>query len=170
MWRYWDGSQWTEHRHPGLPGAPPRDRASTVLLVVSYAGALLLPIVGFILGIVLLVRRQTAHGLAVVLISVAVTILAWQFLDDVEELNQSRQQDRSRKRTIWAKASSGTRALSPVAWRTTTTASLRAATCSSLRPTTAPTDYKPAACSSALLLSTARRSRVAAIHKWGRAL
>ena len=47
--RYWDGSQWTEHTHPGLPGAPPRDRASTVLLVVSYAGALLLPIVGFIL-------------------------------------------------------------------------------------------------------------------------
>ena len=92
-WRYWDGSQWTEHRHPGLPPAPPRDRASTVLLVVSYAGALLLPIVGFILGIVLLVRRQTAHGVAVVLISVAMTIVAWQFLDDIEELNQSLQQD-----------------------------------------------------------------------------
>ena len=31
--------------------------------------------------------------MAVVLISVAITIVAWQFLDDIEELNQSLQQD-----------------------------------------------------------------------------
>lgn len=89
MQRYWDGKQWTEHRAPAQP--EPQDRGSGVLIGVSYAAALLLPIVGFILGIVLLVRRETGHGLAVFLISIAMGFLACQLLvnDAEEELNQS---------------------------------------------------------------------------------
>lgn len=72
--RYWTGSEWTDQRAPMAP--KPEDRASGVLLFVSYAAAFLLPLIGFILGIVLLVRRQTGHGVAVVLISLAVGIAA----------------------------------------------------------------------------------------------
>jgi hypothetical protein len=62
------------------------DKGAGVLVVVSYLAALFIPIIGFILGIVLLVRRQTGHGLAVVLISVAVGIAACAlFLEDTEE-------------------------------------------------------------------------------------
>lgn len=68
--QYWDGQQWTDARRP----TPEPDKGSTALVVVGYITAVFLPIVGFILGIVLLVRRQTGHGLAVFLISIAVGV------------------------------------------------------------------------------------------------
>lgn len=71
--QYWDGAQWTDARRPR--GAP-KERGSTALVVVAYVSALLLPILGFILGLVLLVRRQTVHGLACVLLSIAVGLAA----------------------------------------------------------------------------------------------
>jgi hypothetical protein len=82
--RYWNGEQWTDQRAPMAPKQ--EDKGAGVLVVVSYLAALFIPIIGFILGIVLLVRRQTGHGLAVVLISVAVGIAACAlFLEDTEE-------------------------------------------------------------------------------------
>ncbi len=69
--RYWDGQAWTDQRAPieeGGEGAP------GWMLAVGYLGAFLLPLVGFIVGIVLLVRRQFGHGIAIVGISVAVAV------------------------------------------------------------------------------------------------
>jgi hypothetical protein len=88
--RYWTGSEWTDQRAPlneKLGRAhEQQDKGAGALVVVGYLTAFLLPIVGFILGIVLLVRRQTAHGLAVFLISIAVGVLACSIaLDDAEE-------------------------------------------------------------------------------------
>lgn len=87
--RYWDGSRWTAHRAP--LAAQTKERGAGALVVVGYVTALLLPIIGFILGTVLLVRRQTGHGLAVVVISLAVGIGACAIaLNDAdEELNRS---------------------------------------------------------------------------------
>jgi hypothetical protein len=82
--RYWDGTQWTDSRAPRPQAA--EDKGAGVLVVVGYLTAFLLPIVGFILGIVLMVRRQTGHGLAVFLISIAVGIGACAIaLSDAEE-------------------------------------------------------------------------------------
>lgn len=71
--RYWDGERWTDNR---APLQSQEDSGSTVLVVVSYLAALLLPIVGFVLGLVLLVRRQTMHGVAVVVLALAVGLAA----------------------------------------------------------------------------------------------
>jgi Protein of unknown function (DUF2510) len=73
--RYWDGSQWTDQRAPAPPTAR-EDRGAGALVVVGYITAFVLPIIGFIIGIILLVRRQTGHGLAVFLISIAVGFAA----------------------------------------------------------------------------------------------
>lgn len=92
--QYWDGQRWTDakrpsQREPSVPAKQTEDRGSTALVVVGYITAVLLPIVGFILGIVLLVRRQTGHGLAVFLISIAVMIGGCALLlsDTENELN-----------------------------------------------------------------------------------
>lgn len=96
MEQYWDGSRWTDARRPRATGAsaatPARaeeDRGSTALVVVGYLTAFFLPIIGFILGIVLLVRRETGHGLAVFLISIAVGVAACSiaFNDAEDELD-----------------------------------------------------------------------------------
>jgi hypothetical protein len=69
--RYWDGSQWTEHRAQ-LP--PAKQGASDSLVVAGYAIALLLPVIGaviaFIIGIILLAKDRVGHGLAVIALSV----------------------------------------------------------------------------------------------------
>jgi resuscitation-promoting factor RpfB len=83
--RYWDGNAWTDQRAPAAP-APPEDKGAGALVVAGYVTAVLLPIVGFVLGIVLLVRRQTAHGLAVFGISIAVAFVACSIaLNDAED-------------------------------------------------------------------------------------
>lgn len=83
--RYWDGSQWTEQRAPAGPTVEP-DKGAGALVVVGYITAFLLPIIGFILGLILLVRRQTGHGLAVFVISIAVGFAACAIvLNDTED-------------------------------------------------------------------------------------
>ena len=65
--RYWDGAQWTENCRE-----PPPDPMRTPLVIAGYATAVLSPIIGLILGIALLVRREAAHGSATIAISVVV--------------------------------------------------------------------------------------------------
>lgn len=86
--QYWTGEKWTnafrstEVEAPAMPVAAPtgKEPGSDALVVVGYITALLLPVIGFILGLILLLRRQTNHGLAVLLLSVLVVIIAWQVL------------------------------------------------------------------------------------------
>lgn len=77
--RYWDGQRWTDHIAPATPardyefdaalaqaGAPPEHGG---LVAAGYITALLLPLVGFIIGIVLLWKRP-GHGVAAMVLSV----------------------------------------------------------------------------------------------------
>jgi hypothetical protein len=88
--RYWTGQQWTDQRAPMSP-APERDRGAGALVVIGYITAFVIPIIGFILGIVLLVRRQTGHGIAVFLISIAVGVAACSIVlnETGEEIDRS---------------------------------------------------------------------------------
>lgn len=59
--RYWDGGRWTEHvapfvRPPVPPVAPAKDNG--YLIAAGVVTALLFPIVGFIIGIVLAARNE----------------------------------------------------------------------------------------------------------------
>ena len=73
MARYWDGSQWTDDRRPLVSNV----EVSKWLLFFGYAGAIFLPIVGLIIGIVLLVKKATGHGVAVLAISIAIFALGF---------------------------------------------------------------------------------------------
>lgn len=73
MARYWDGSQWTDDRRPLVSNV----EVSGWLLFFGYAGAIFLPIVGLIIGIVLLVKKATGHGVAVLAISIAIFALGF---------------------------------------------------------------------------------------------
>ena len=77
MQRHWDGSQWTDDRRP--LSAP---EVSGRLLFFGYAGALFLPIVGLILGIVLLAKKAT------LVISIGVTALAFAITPSEEGESQ----------------------------------------------------------------------------------
>ena len=82
--RYWDGMRWTDQRAP--LASQSEGRGAGVLLVVSYVAAFLFPIVGVIFAIVLLVRRQIGHGVAVMLISIAVAVAGYFLvLDETED-------------------------------------------------------------------------------------
>lgn len=64
--RYWDGAQWTDNRSPDRKhGAP----------VGGIIVALLVPIVGVIVALVLLAKGRGAHGAAVLLASALGAIL-----------------------------------------------------------------------------------------------
>jgi hypothetical protein len=63
------------------PEWKPKEHVSGLRLGLSYAAALFLPIVGFVLGLFLL-RRTIGHGVAVVLISVAVVVASFTIAVD----------------------------------------------------------------------------------------
>ena len=87
--RWWDGQHWTEHVHaPAAPQfAPPAGAVAPVytpaavssgassLAIVGYVMAIVIPIVGFILGIVAATRQSdpssSRHGVWIVVASVA---------------------------------------------------------------------------------------------------
>ncbi len=66
--RYWDGSEWTDQRAP-LAVEEKVDAYSTVI-VVGYVCAVLLPFVGFIIGLTQI--NRSSHGVWIMLLSVAV--------------------------------------------------------------------------------------------------
>jgi|tagenome__1003787_1003787.scaffolds.fasta_scaffold20662610_1 hypothetical protein len=86
--RYWNGEQWTEHYRSAAPPPPatfiapstptPAHDSAGALVVVGYIMAVLIPLVGFILGIVAATRPSRAtskHGVWIIVVSVVVFIL-----------------------------------------------------------------------------------------------
>lgn len=81
--RYWDGAEWTAHyatAGPVVYSPQAETERSSGLAVLGLVTAVLLPFVGFVLGLVLLARRQDRDGLMVVMVSIAVFILAYTAL------------------------------------------------------------------------------------------
>lgn len=76
--RYWDGDAWTDHIAPGKPrgGAAPGhvgaqgEQNTTGLQVTGVLTAIFLPIIGFIIGIVLLAKNKTGPGLGCMVIAI----------------------------------------------------------------------------------------------------
>ncbi len=69
--RYYDGIQWTDGYSPDLPSAEP-ERAGG-LVALGYITALLMPLIGFILGIVVATRPAkvtSKHGAVIILLSI----------------------------------------------------------------------------------------------------
>jgi hypothetical protein len=71
--RYWDGSAWTEHRAPGGPGGP-KDNGG--LITVGWLGALFFPLVGLVIGLVLMERGEKNQGGWITAVSAAWFVLA----------------------------------------------------------------------------------------------
>lgn len=74
--RYWDGAQWSDHIAPG--GSAPQvasdsQKVNDGLLTAGWITAVFLPIVGFIIGCVLLTRR-TGPAVGIMVLSVVATI------------------------------------------------------------------------------------------------
>ncbi|MGH3345538.1 MAG: DUF2510 domain-containing protein [Nocardioides sp.] len=91
--RYWDGTAWTDHIAPvAVAPPPPRDTSFDLgwsqrhpappepdhggLIVGGYVMAILLPLIGFIIGIVLLAKGKTGHGLGAMILSV-IAFFVW---------------------------------------------------------------------------------------------
>jgi hypothetical protein len=84
--RYWDGKAWTDHIAPGSAAPAPAVAAPTVaapaeidnnnstLVMVGLATAVFLPLVGFIVGAVLLPRRAR-DGVIIMIIAVVATVV-----------------------------------------------------------------------------------------------
>lgn len=76
--RYWDGQQWTENRAPVAGprqvGADGKEQEAGGVIIAGYIFAVLMPIVGFIIGLTQINRNR--HGLWVVIVSV-VAFLIW---------------------------------------------------------------------------------------------
>ncbi len=80
--RWWDGNQWTSQFAPAAPGyvsvGPRAGGGSTALIVCGYIFAVLIPLIGLILGIVAWRRPEPAtkrQGPWIVLVSVVVAVL-----------------------------------------------------------------------------------------------
>jgi Protein of unknown function (DUF2510) len=73
--RYWDGARWTENRSPVGPVATPdgKEQHASGTIVAGYIFAVLMPLVGFIIGLTQINRSR--HGLWVVVASVAAFVL-----------------------------------------------------------------------------------------------
>lgn len=73
--RYWDGASWSEHVAPrGQMGAP-RTRSEEqstngAVLVIGWLSSILLPIVGLVIGCVVLTRREQNQGIGMILLSI----------------------------------------------------------------------------------------------------
>jgi Protein of unknown function (DUF2510) len=79
--RYWDGQQWSGHyaddRGQVLPVPPPPSTpgGSDGLVTIGYVLAIAFPLIGFVIGIVLLTRRND-HG-AWVMVASVIAFVVW---------------------------------------------------------------------------------------------
>lgn len=76
--RYWDGSQWTDHIAPGA-GLPTPEQPANVsegLLAAGWVTALLLPIIGFVIGCVV-VSKRPGQGVGMLVLSVLSVVFIW---------------------------------------------------------------------------------------------
>jgi hypothetical protein len=89
--RYWDGAKWLEVPPPPAanlaalpppawpPPAPAQEDMRDVI-ALGYVLAVLVPLVGFILGIVLIAKGRSDHGIGAVVISILAAIVATSLL------------------------------------------------------------------------------------------
>ena len=77
---YWDGERWTGDYAPTDTTAPPsRAESAGGLVVVGYITAVLMPLIGFILGIVVATRPAkvtSKHGAWIIVVSI-VAFIVW---------------------------------------------------------------------------------------------
>jgi hypothetical protein len=72
--RYWDGQKWTESRQPIGRRPGEKEQEANGVIIAGYVLAVLIPLVGFILGLTQINRNR--HGLWVVILSV-VAFAVW---------------------------------------------------------------------------------------------
>lgn len=94
--RWWDGSQWTDHFHPPPPpgaaggGAPPdrvaggKDPRNNGLAVVGWITAILFPLIGAIVGIVLMTRKDIRGG-RILLLAAVIFVLGLVLVSAVDQ-------------------------------------------------------------------------------------
>jgi hypothetical protein len=68
--RYWDGSKWTENRSQLRTG---KEQKADGVIVVGYILAVLMPLIGFIIGLTQINKNR--HGLWVVVVSIAAFLI-----------------------------------------------------------------------------------------------
>ena len=76
--RYWDGHGWSEERAPA-PGTRQRvpgekEREASAIIVAGYVFAVLIPIVGFVIGLTQLNKNR--HALWVITLSIVIGALS----------------------------------------------------------------------------------------------
>lgn len=90
--RYWDGAKWTEHRQEKAAAAAPvvvqADEPSRAAVGWGVAFAILIPFVGFFIGLALLGKRGN-DGIKIVVVSVACFFLWLFILSAIREANQT---------------------------------------------------------------------------------
>ena len=79
--RYWDGQRWSEHVAPAAMHAvgPTRQPFSQGAEVVGWLTAIFMPIVGAIIGIVMLSKGHS-RGIAMIILAVGATAYWWDEL------------------------------------------------------------------------------------------
>jgi hypothetical protein len=87
--RYWDGRRWTESRQPigatgagGAAGSGEKEQAASGIIIAGYILAVLIPLVGFIIGLTQVNRNR--HGIWVVVVSV-VAFVVWLAVFDAQQ-------------------------------------------------------------------------------------
>jgi hypothetical protein len=74
--RYYDGKKWTDNRQPirASGGSGEKEQEASGTIVVGYILAIIIPIVGFIIGLTQINKNR--HGVWVVVVSV-VAFVVW---------------------------------------------------------------------------------------------
>lgn len=70
--RYWTGTEWSAHVAP--VGGPPHQPSTgdSVLVAIGWAAAILLPLIGFVIGIVLMGKGEKDQGAWICVVSIAI--------------------------------------------------------------------------------------------------
>ena len=77
--RYWNGNSWTDHvapMHQGLQLGRDAAGDDSGLIAAGFILAILMPIIGFIIGIVLLAKSQAGPGVGCLVVSV-IAFFVW---------------------------------------------------------------------------------------------
>lgn len=73
--RYWDGAQWTDGRAPreGAGDSGGKETRATGIVIAGYIFAVLIPIIGLIIGLTQISKNR--HGIWIVVVALAIIAL-----------------------------------------------------------------------------------------------